>query len=171
MDRICDNVAYVIGRIKELWGEKPGKKALQKVVFLIQQKGVDLGYDYGLHFYGPYSAALDERTRFLSADGVVLFRYAGYHHLIGLNTDKYVVEPEELSSGELALVDEVIRRFQGRSASELELLTTAIYVYDHLVDRSKSEIIAGVQKIKGTKYSEEEIEAALDEFPYFGKHI
>lgn len=33
MDRICDNVAYVIGRIKELWGEQPGKKALQKVVF------------------------------------------------------------------------------------------------------------------------------------------
>jgi hypothetical protein len=28
-----------------------------------------------------------------------------------------------------------------------------------------------VQKIKGTKYSEEEIEAALDEFAYFGKHI
>ena len=41
----------------------PCKKTLQKIVFLIQAKQIDLGCDYGIHFYGPYSADLDFAVR------------------------------------------------------------------------------------------------------------
>ena len=55
MTKVSNNVAYIIKRINEEWGKKPGKKILQKMVFLIEEKGIDLGYEYGLHFYGPYN--------------------------------------------------------------------------------------------------------------------
>lgn len=70
MTDISNNAAYIIKRINDIWGEKPGKKTLQKMVSLIEQKGVNLGYDYGLHFYGPYSGSLDATTTSLGADGV-----------------------------------------------------------------------------------------------------
>ena len=50
---IADNAAHIVKRINDIWGKKPGKKTLQKLVYLIQQKGINLNYDYGIHFYGP----------------------------------------------------------------------------------------------------------------------
>ena len=42
-------------KITEINGA-PCKKTLQKIVFLIEAKHVNIGCDYGIHFYGPYSA-------------------------------------------------------------------------------------------------------------------
>lgn len=171
MTTITNNAAYIIKKINDLWGEKPGKKTLQKMVFLIEQKGVDLGYEYGLHFYGPYSGALDATTTFLSADGVIEFDYSGYSHLMSINETHFTVKHDGLSSEQQKTVDELIKNFKGQSPSELELLTTAIYAYDHLEDKSKENIIKGVQKIKGSKYSKEQIQLSLEKFSYFNKPI
>lgn len=171
MTKIENNAAYVIKRINEIWGERPGKKTLQKIVYLIEQKGIDLGYDFGLHFYGPYSEALDAVTGFLSADGIIEFDYSGYSHLIRINNECFDVRPYGLSSEQKRAIDQLIKRFQGQSASQLELLTTAIYVYDHLEDRSEANIIRGVQKIKGSKYSKEQIEGAFKDFAFFGRPL
>lgn len=85
---ISNNAAYIIKRINDVWGEKPGKKTLQKIVFLIEQKGVNLGY-----------------------------------------------------------------------------------AYDHLENRSTESVISGVQKIKGSKYSEEHIRRSLENLNYFNKPL
>lgn len=167
--RISNNAAYIIKRINEISGEKPGKKALQKLVFLIEKKGINLGYDYGLHFYGPYSAHLDATTRFLCADGVIEFDYSGYSHLMSIDEENFTVESEGLSEEQLEDIDELIERFQKLCPSELELLTTAIYAYDNLEDKSEKSIIRGVQKIKGSKYSSEQIQRSLENFDYFNK--
>ena len=171
MTGISNNAAYIIKRINDIWDEKPGKKTLQKIVFLIEKKGVNLGYDYGLHFYGPYSGALDAATAFLSADGVIEFDYSGYSHLMSIDEESFIVEPKGLSAEQLSQIDELIERFKGQSPSELELLTTAIYAYDHLDNKSKESIISGVQKIKGSKYSVEHIQRSLKNLEYFGKLI
>ncbi len=168
---ISDNVAYIIKRINDIWREEPGKKTLQKLVFLIEQKGIHLGYEYGLHFYGPYSGALDEDTAFLSADGVIEFNYFGCSHLMSINEENFTVEPDGLSDIQREVIDQLIIYFQGQSPSDLELLTTAIYAYDHLEDKSKDNIISGVQKIKGPKYSREQILDSLENFSYFNKPI
>lgn len=171
MTGIINNAAYIIKRINDIWGEKPGKKTLQKMVFLIEQKGIDLGYDYGLHFYGPYSGALDAATTFLNADGVIEFDYSGYSHLMSIDEKNFAVEPDGLSAAQLVQIDALIEYFKGQSPSELELLTTAIYAYDHLEDKSKESIISGVQKIKGSKYSNEHIQCSLENFEYFEKPL
>lgn len=171
MTNISNNAAYIIKRINNIWGEKPGKKALQKIVFLIEQKGINLGYDYGLHFYGPYSGELDADTTSLSLDGIIEFDFSGYSHRMSIN-DSFTVEPDDdLSAEELRQIDALIEHFRGQTASELELLTTAIYAYEHLEDKSEESVISGVQKIKGSKYSLKDIKHSLKNFEYFGKSL
>lgn len=170
MTKVSNNVAYIIKRINEEWEKKPGKKILQKMVFLIEEKGIDLGYEYGLHFYGPYSGTLDSDTALLHAEGIIDFHYSGYSHLMGINED-IEVNSDGLSNEQKEEIDKLLNRFKGQSPSYLELLTTAIYAYNHLEDRSKEIIIGGVKKIKGSKYSREQIEDALEDLVYFEKHI
>ena len=49
----------------------PCKKTLQKMVYLIEKKGVSIGCDYGIHFYGPYSSDLDFAVREMCDEGVL----------------------------------------------------------------------------------------------------
>lgn len=165
-DKIENAVAYIIGEISESRGSNPGKKTLQKMVFLIQHKGVNLGFDYGLHFYGPYCSALDAMTTFLDAEGVIDFDYTSYSHRMKINDTVEVASGLDIT--EEKMVDDVILEFIDSSPSQLELLTTAMYAFEHLPDKSIPSIVKGVKKIKGTKYSDREIESAIERLKYFG---
>lgn len=165
-DKIENAVAYIIGKISGIRGGDPGKKTLQKMVFLIQHKGINLDFDYGLHFYGPYCSALDAMTTFLDAEGIIDFDYTGYSHRMKIN-DMFEVT-SGLDVAEEKIVDDVILEFKDSSPSQLELLTTAMYAFEHLPDKSIPSIVKGVKKIKGTKYSDSEIEGAIERLKYFG---
>jgi hypothetical protein len=90
----------------------------------------------------------------------------GYSHKLSVN-DRYetlsALTPEEERT-----VDEIIGRYKAYKPAELELLTTAIYAYEHLREKSRANVMAGVKKIKGEKFSDVEIEEAMREFSYFG---
>jgi len=158
---IKNNIAYIIKEMYSTTGKDPGKKALQKMIYLIQADNVDMGYEYGIHFYGPYCAAIDTVTTYLGADDVISFDYSGYSHKMHVN-DNYNVKSELPSTGEKK-IKEVIQKFKDKTALELELLTTTHYVYKHIKDKSESHIIEGVKKIKGSKFSEIEIKASIKE--------
>lgn len=161
-----DNVAYIIQQMIQINGHKPVKKALQKTVFLIEQKGVDLGFEYTLHFYGPYSAKLDQETSALNAEGVISFEYSQFGHKIDIETQE-TIEDENLTRIQMEIINDVIEHFKSRSASELELLTTAIYAYDRIGAHSRHGVYENVKRIKGEKYTDAEISWAINEFPYF----
>ena len=164
---MSNNVAYVIKTISEIRKEDPGKKVLQKMVFLIEQKGVNLGYEYGLHFYGPYSADLDHDAACLASEGIIEIDYSsGYSHKMSV-LPEYAVE-SDLPNENREMLKDVVRHFCDRSPCQLELLTTALYAYYHLKDKSRESVINGVKKIKGAKYTEQQIEAMIEEeFGYF----
>jgi uncharacterized protein YwgA len=166
--QVKNNVAYIIKEIRE-HRENPGKKTLQKLVFLIEQKGVDLNYNYGLHFYGPYSSALDAATTFLDADGIIQFDYSGYSHRMKVPDDVKV--ESDLSNEQERMVKDVIVHFKDKNPSDLELLSTVIYVYNNVEDHSKHSIIEGIIKIKGEKYSVSYIENALLDLDYFNMPV
>lgn len=146
-------IVNIINQITEK-GSVPCKKKLQKIVFLIEAKQIDLGCDYGIHFYGPYSADLDFAVRELSDEGVLKINYTPMEHLISV-TDASVGEAYNN-----ATMDEVIDEFSKDSPNELELVATTLYVYKQIEDVSK--VKSGVIKIKGNKYSEKRIDAAID---------
>lgn len=146
-------IVKVISRITKNNGA-PCKKALQKIVFLIEAKHVDLGCDYGIHFYGPYSADLDFAVRELNDEGILKIDYTPMEHLIS------VVDNPFRDDNINPIANEVIDEFAKETPSELELIATALYVY--LQVRDINRIKAGVIKIKGSKYSEVRIDSAIE---------
>ena len=145
-------IVNVIEKITEINGT-PCKKTLQKIVFLIEAKHIDLGCDYGIHFYGPYSADLDFAVRELCDEGVLKIDYTPMDHFISVN-DRSAVEKYSNET-----VNRVVTTFGKESPSELELIATALYVYLSIKDKEK--IKAGVKKLKGTKYTDSRIDAAI----------
>ena len=53
-----DKSAIIINQICEKI--EPGKKMLQKLMYLIERKGVTLELNYSIHYFGPYSSKLDK---------------------------------------------------------------------------------------------------------------
>ena len=51
--------------------QEPGKKMVQKLLYLMERKGIKLNLNYAIHFYGPYSSALDDALHALEAQGVI----------------------------------------------------------------------------------------------------
>jgi len=157
MSKTLNSVVEIVGRITAENGP-PCKKSLQKIVYLIEQKGAKLGFEYGIHFYGPYSAALDYSIQQLCSNGLLKIEYTDGGHIIS--------KTEKTSGGSkadyLKIVDNVIEEFAKDTPSDLELLSTALYAAKNLDSIEKEDIIAGVEKIKGSKYSKEQINAAID---------
>ncbi|MCL1918147.1 MAG: hypothetical protein FWG14_07515 [Peptococcaceae bacterium] len=147
-------IVSIIKRISTR-NEPPGKKTLQKTVYLIEAKGVDLGCDYNIHFFGPYSHDLDYAVRELSDEGLLSIQYSNTEHKISVSNENYQETYEN------DIINSIIDEFGKDTPSELELLTTALYVYIQL-DKNKSAITEGVQKIKGNKYSKERIQNAIE---------
>ena len=154
-----NNIAYLIKKTGELKEENPGKKFMQKIAYLIQAKGINLGLEYGMHFYGPYSAELDFCVVSLVAEGVAEFDYKGFSHLVGIVEGH---DPEcSFDDSALEIIEEVINRHKKDSPGDLELLTTTHYVKKNFKIGSDDDIIKGVIKIKGSKYTTEKITSAI----------
>lgn len=152
-------ITYIVKKISDINGA-PCKKTLQKMVFLIEKKNIDLGCRYGIHFYGPYSADLDFAVRELCDEGVLEIQYTPLEHRITVSDE---AKKNEYHND---MIDEIIAEFAKDTASELELLATALYVYQ--TDNNKSEVLPRVIKIKGTKYSNQRINNAIQRLEHTG---
>ena len=115
-------IVNIVGRITNS-GSAPCKKTLQKIVFLIEANHIELGCDYGIHFYGPYSADLDFAVRELCDEDILKIEYTPMEHLIS------VVDTDYAGGFNDDKINSVVDEFSKDSPSELELLATALYVY------------------------------------------
>ena len=158
---IINNVAYIIRQICAVTGDKPGKTALQKMVYLMQAEGIELGFKYGIHCYGPYSEALDAIVTLLAADDIVRVERKGSSHLMYVDS-AYGIE-SDLGKETEEKIGRVIEKYKEKGPSKLGLLTTAHYVNRKMADRDLPDIVHGVQKIMGAKYSEEAIKEVIEE--------
>lgn len=148
-----DAIVAIVKRITEK-KSAPCKKTLQKMVYLIEEKGIDLGCDYGIHFYGPYSADLDYIVRTLNNEGVLSISYSETEHNISVKDDS------NCKNYYNDVVNHIVDTFVFDSPSELELIATALYVYRQ--NRDKNKIENDVIKIKGEKYSSSQIQKAIE---------
>lgn len=139
---------------------KPCKKTVQKMVYLIEEAGEDLGYEYGIHFYGPYSPDLDYSIQKLYNYGDLDVEITPYGHYISVISKI----TEKLSK----IMNKVIDNFGSKNPSELELITTTLYVQKKLESVTEPDVLEGVKRIKGSKYSDEEICQAMSELKNSG---
>ncbi|MDR2712774.1 MAG: hypothetical protein LBB91_06630 [Clostridiales bacterium] len=154
------NLLCIIQCISNEIGAELGKKQLQKFVYIFEAKGINLGFEYGIHFYGPYSEDLNHELLILNSEGYVDLRITdSYHQIVPREiTDKvdFDLSPEEQS-----LLLNIIQDHKEYKPHELELLTTTHFVAIYSGDKSDEGILSGVKKIKGAKYSDAQIKGII----------
>lgn len=139
----------------------PGKKMVQKMLYLVERKGLDLGMDYSIHFYGPYSSDLDQYLHMLEANGKLEIDTSSMTHTI-----KFLDEADSnpLTEEENSIFTSVVSEFRKKTPLELEVLTTTDFVADRLIEKdqlTESNILEKVKKIKGTKFSDKQIKESI----------
>lgn len=150
--------AFLIGDICK--DHQTGKKKLQKLMYLIERKGVQLDLRYSIHFFGPYSSKLDHIIHILENEDWLDIDTSGQTHRIIMKKE----ENGQLSKEDNILVDEVREAFYDKSPMELEALTTIDYVATTLLHgtATRDDVIKQVKIIKGKKFSSQELEKEYD---------
>ena len=159
----------------ELQGKSPqfGKTSLQKMVYLLQTAcKVDVGYEFDLYTYGPFSSQLLQDLDMVeSLGGVqvrpVLSRLNGYridpadrNQVLRDRAKDFLSRPEVTEA-----LRRLIKDLGHCSARDLELRSTIVYVFHDVgssghTDRNK--VIQLVNEIK-PKFSRQEIVDAVEE--------
>lgn len=137
-----------------------GKTAIMKSIFILQQVyKVPLGYDFEIYTYGPYSSDVTEIIQ-LAADldaitiDTVLFPpgHLGYELKPTAKTSRLVEAEQDFVMIHDDSITEVIQLFGDKTAKELELSSTIIYVFSNHFrnnwDTSVEAVCKSVHRIK-----------------------
>lgn len=143
---------------------KFGRTALMKLCYLLQVvKGVPLGYDFSLYSYGPFDAQVLADLNTAVSVGVLSseleYYPSGYGYLIGPSGSSK--EARTIAAQFLGKYTEsiswVAHNFASRSASELELISTIVFVWRDSGKVAKAELVKLVKSVK-PHFSDQEID-------------
>lgn len=148
-----------------------GKTALQKLTYFLQEvHGIDCGYDFTLHTYGPYSSQLDSDLDTARALNLVSVEY-------DRKCSRYEIRPGATSprgtvSGEASdAISRVLNDFSSCTAKDLELRATTVFAerelrYEqvHVID---ADIIDVVHELK-PQFDKRHISMTLEELKVKG---
>lgn len=144
-----------------------GKTAVMKTIFMLQQvKHIDLGCEFSIYTYGPYNADVMEDIDELVSDGLLSSSAYSYKDYIGYTlsaTDSGEKAVSSLEDEDTAAFKEILDFVRGKSAKELELYSTIIYIEDwYLKNKKANDVPAIVKKVHEIKphFSEETIHKA-----------
>lgn len=144
-----------------------GKTAVMKTIFMLQQvKHIDLGYEFSIYTYGPYDAAVMEEIDELVSDGLLSSTVYHYKDYIGYTlsiTDSGVKAISNSEDKDTTALKEILDFVRGKSAKDLELYSTIIYVEDWYLKNDKaSNVDSIIHKVHELKphFSEKIIQKA-----------
>lgn len=119
----------VVGAVALAGGELVGRIRLQKVVYLLDQLGMNSGAPFEYHHYGPYSEAVSDAVTDAKFWGhikeAVSFRVTDGAPYSSFKTDK-TENPEPAQLGSLNAEDakQYLAKFAGHTSTVLELAAT-----------------------------------------------
>lgn len=144
-----------------------GKKAAQKMFYFFERSGIDLNLRYGIHYYGPYSAKLDDEMYELESEGYIIVNTSGPTHSISLGSQS--VKGNVLSDEEKKIAEHVMETFEHKTPLDLEALSTMDYIANSILsaDASDEERVNKFKQIKGIKFEYSVIENVLKELKKF----
>ncbi|GEM90827.1 hypothetical protein [Oceanithermus desulfurans] len=118
----------VVSIIEKAGGRVVGKTRLQKMVYIMEAAGIDMGYDYVYFHYGPYSEDLSNHIEIATAMGIV-------KHTESLTADgkrKYsIYEIVKKTLDDATEADEqnlLLKKMNETDSITLELAATALYL-------------------------------------------
>jgi len=167
-DRLTTARIAVFAELIGLGGTRVGRTALMKMCYFLQiLKDVPLGYEFSLYSYGPFDSEVlgDLRTaEDLSAiDSSVVSFPGGYQYILSTSSSAAQVkrEAKQFLSQYIGCIKWVADTFANRSASELELLSTIVYV-DRNVDVKTFESLREKVKLIKPHFSLDEISKKIE---------
>ena len=94
-----------------------GKKAAQKMFYFFERKGIDLNLRYGIHYYGPYSAKLDNTLHILESEDYIDINTSSSTHVISMkcSTKEQIVNTfREIKGNKFSesIIEEAYRNLQ-----------------------------------------------------------
>ena len=149
-----------------------GKTGMMKFLYLLQAVyQVPLAYDFEIYTYGPYCQTVMsdiEYAEFVDYINISAVTYpngmSGYQISAGGNSNQG--RNTDVITQYSGAIDQVIDFFKDKTAKELELYSTTVFVTlsfkDNRWDGAKNEICQAVKKIK-PHFSEKTISDAFDD--------
>ena len=141
-----------------------GKTALMKAAFMLQQvKKLNLDYNFSIYTYGPYSSEVTEDVDDLVFKQLAISTiyhqnsYVGYELNVSDEGNAYA---ERLDQNSKTAIAEIVGFIKGKSAKDLELYATVIYI-DRLYAKNNS----------WEKHSNSIVEKVHEIKPHFKKDI
>lgn len=127
-----------------------GKTAVMKTIFMLQQvKHIDLGCEFSIYTYGPYNADVMEDIDELVSDGFLSSNVYFYKDYIGYAlsaTASGVEAAPNLTDEDASALKEVLDFVKTKSAKDLELCSTIIYVEDWYSKNEKANSVDAIIK-------------------------
>jgi len=157
-DELCVRFGVITALVKRFSAERRslGKTTLMKLVYLLQEtKQVDLRYNFSLYTYGPFSVQVLDDLDFLATIKELNIAYhgdGGYritpisgdsrehgHGIFRASAAKYQGE-----------IDAIIADFRDRTAKNLELISTIIFVAkaEKHAQKTENQLVQMVHEIK-----------------------
>lgn len=167
-------IIYLAGRADEI---NLGKTKLQKLIYFLKAvKNLPLEYSYRFYTYGPYCDELAGDLSYLSAIGALEISFDtnrfGYAVREGKHADMFRNKAEWFFKKHQQDIDDVVQKFMGKNAREMELLSTILYLtYNEQQCRENRDSLLERAKDLKPQFAPAEIEAGIDQlisFDYLG---
>ena len=153
--------------------ENIGKTGMMKLLYLLQAVyNVPLGYDFEIYTYGPYCQSVmsdieyAEFVNYIDVSPVIYPNGMNGYQIKATNTGKEIIKNEEVISPYSDKIDSVISFFGKKTAKELELYSTIVFIVSSFSDnnweKTKEEICSTVKKTK-PHFSNDLIMAAYED--------
>jgi len=159
-----------LGLLAELAGRATlGRTAFMKLLFFLQEsKAVPLGYQFSLYSYGPFDSdvladiSLAERLNVLRSSTVYYPSGMGYEYSPGTDVKNVKDLTGDFLRKHKTSIDWVLTSFSRKTAAELELLSTILFVAKFQNPKTVAKLVEQVELIK-PHFSQEQIHKGCDE--------
>ncbi|XID91609.1 YwgA family protein [Paenibacillaceae bacterium WGS1546] len=121
-----------------------GRKKVQKMVHLLETSGTELPFKYEYHFYGPYSAEVQEEIGFLVQQGFLdeIKHDGAYEYVITDRGKTFKSMLEEDGGYRIEIKESLLNSMADESSQFLEMVSTYAFLidsgYDSLAAREKA---------------------------------
>ena len=153
----------VAALLKAAGGQLVGRVRLQKAAYLLDRLGLDSGFHYDYHHYGPFSRDLDNAVADAEAFGLVEEKFGrrqidGARYSIFKLTDNDFELPAEIGRLDEAVLERHLQTFATASVTVLELAATANWL---AVEEKREDWQEALRRRKGSKVEGGRLDRAL----------
>jgi hypothetical protein len=146
-----------------------GRTAIMKILFFLQEsRGVPLNYQFSLYSYGPFDSDVladissAERLNVLKSTTVYYPSGIGYEYSLGSDAESIEELTEDFVTTHTKDIKWALDNFSRRTAADLELLSTILYIAKYQNPKTVNKLIDQVEVVK-PHFSQERIRSGFNE--------